>query len=117
MSTVHVSLVQSKAYSLDSKPLDVAMSRTVGDGESITTSGTTVFETTLEATEALCRSESKSIWRIANMGTDNIYVAFGQTGDYSTQGDLEAAGLGIPAGGIEYLAVTAFGEVCFVSNA
>jgi hypothetical protein len=117
MSTVHVSLVQSKAYSLDSKPLDVAMSRTVGDGESITTSGTTVFETTLEATEALCRSESKSVWRVANMGSDNIYVAFGGTGDYSTQSELEAAGMGIPPGVVEYFAVTAFGEICFVSNA
>lgn len=104
MSQVHVSLVSVVGYSQDGKPVDCPSSLPIGTPE-VKSSGTGALQYTLTATAALIRKTGIVHWRIANMGTDNIYVVFGTNPNPSTAADAAAAGFGIPAGGIEYFTV------------
>jgi hypothetical protein len=115
MSNVHFTLVFSRGYSSDSKPIDAPASRPIGVGETIPSS-TSVQETDLEATAAITRQEGKAFWRVANAGTDDVYVAFAEAGDLTTQTHVKEQGFLMPAGSTEYFHFTQYGEVGVVIN-
>lgn len=104
MSKVHVSLVSVAAYSQDGKPVDCASSIPIGTPE-VKTSAIGHAQCTLTATEALIRKTGITHWRIANMGSDDIYVVFGTNPQPASAADAAVAGFGIPAGAIEYFTV------------
>lgn len=121
MSTVHFSLVEVNSYSQGGKPVDVPSTRLQGVPESITSSGssqttdlqaTKSIATAVEEDGAYYRKDGTLFWRIANMGTDNIYVAFGTSPTASS-----TTGYGIPAGGVDFFAVSVDGEKAAVINA
>ena len=115
MSNVHFTLVFSRGYSSDSKPIDAPASRPIGTGETIVSSAS-IQETDLEATAAITRQEGKAFWRVAVSGTDDVYVAFNLTGELVTQADVKEAGFLMLAGSTEYFHFTQYGEVGVVIN-
>lgn len=112
MSTVHFSFVEINAYSQGGKPVDCPSSKLIGTPEVKTSSGSSQ-QTTLAATDvAIFRKHGTLFWRIANMGTDNVYVAFGTNPTASA-----STGYGIPAGAVEYFMVETAAEKAAVINA
>lgn len=104
MSKVHVSLVSVAAYSQDGKPVDCPSSLLIGTPE-VKTSATGYAQYTLTATSALIRKTGITHWRVANMGTDDVYVVFGTNPQPASAAAAAAAGFGIPAGTVEYFTV------------
>jgi hypothetical protein len=112
MSTVHFSFVEINAYSQGGKPVDCPSSKRIGTPEPITSDGSNKV-TTLAATDvAIFRKPGTLFWRIANMGTDNIYVSFGLDPTASA-----TTGYGIPAGAVDFFMVSEPGEKAAVTNA
>ena len=109
MSSVHVSIVRSSSVSAadPDSPMAVEDSDSLGTAETLTSGAGQAVTTLAFPTGA---SPEQYAWRIANMGTDNVYVAFGAAPTAS------AAGKGIPAGAVAYFGVRAVGDKVAVTN-
>jgi len=111
MSNVHVSIVKVQGVTATGGSMLVETSQGYGTAETKVSSGSS-SGTTLSATAQRDDDNPKNYaWRIANMGTDNIYVAFGAAPTAS------ATGKGIPAGAVMFFSVEAFGDIVAVINA
>lgn len=108
MSKVHISLVYVSAYSHGGKPVDCPSSKFLSDETNVPevqTSSASAVQYTLTASSDITRKEGTAFWRIANMGTDDVYAVFGTDPDPASAAAAAAEGFGIPAGAVEYFSV------------
>lgn len=120
MSKVHISLVYVSAYSHGGKAIDCPSSLFIADETNVPevqTSGVGYEQYDLTATAAMIRKEGTAHWRIANMGTDDVYVVFGTDPEPADADAAAAAGFGVPAGAVEYFTVGFPGQKVAVINA
>lgn len=128
MSEVNISIVSASALASTGGSALVEVSECYGLSETITSnafSGSAVVTSTLGASGAVTAAITENlgvkrlIWRVANLGADHIYVAFGTTPDakVATATGATTARKGIPAGSIAYFSVRAFGDKVAVINA
>ncbi len=116
MSTVSVSIVRVPGLTETGSAMPVEGVAAVGNVEAITSDGTTKTTTITTPSTGDVRFHA---WRIANMGSDNIWVAFGSTPDptATTATAATTAKKGVPAGMIAYFTPAANSEKFAVTNA
>lgn len=111
-TSIIVGPLTSGALWVNNETLTGAESAATADVNVTVTPGRTYYGEMATAVQQL-------VWRIANMGTDNIYVAFGTdpltTALYATS--ATTARKGIPAGTVAYFAVGHMGEFVIYDNA
>jgi len=123
MSEVNISIVSADTFASDGRSALVEECGCYGLSETITSAATPAETTDTVGTAGAVVSDGsvgakRLIWRIANMGADDIYVAFGTTPDatVSTATTATTARKGVPAGTVCYFGVGAFGDKVSVIN-
>jgi len=112
MSTVQFSIIQVNGVAATGMAVPVPSSSMVGDAEVITSDGTSAQLETLDATDLDTTRLDQYFWRVAVVGTDNVYVAFGANPTAtSTSGFL------CPAGGVYEFRINAGTDIAAVINA
>lgn len=126
MSNVHIAIVRmTHPAAVTSIPSSLALA-----AETIASSGANQT-TTIQATAALLAGTTaaatavgnqagaiRSAWRVANAGTDNVYVAFGATPNAGTAApSVTTSRFLLPAGQVAYFAIGAAGDKAAVINA
>ena len=128
MSKVHASIVQVSNIGSSGASMLVEDCGSVGDGVELTAATPSTLgwaATDSDATQTNQLTAGATVppvmlaWRIANMGTDDIYVAFGTAPDATvdTATTATTARKGVPAGAIAYFGVSAIGDEVEYVNA
>jgi hypothetical protein len=112
MSTVQISIVTSNGVSATGAAAPVTSSAMVGAAEIIASSGSSQPLQTLDATDLDSTRLDQYFWRIAVVGTESVYAAFGAAPTASS-----TSGFLCPAGGVYEFRINAGTDIVAVINA
>lgn len=112
MSTVQICIVTSNGVSATGAAAPVTSSAMVGAAEIITSSGTPQSLLGLDATDLDSTKLDQYFWRIAVIGTESVYAAFGAAPTAS-----DTSGFLCPAGGVYEFRINAGTDTVSIVNA
>lgn len=110
MSNVHVSIVRVRGISDTGSSMLVETSDSLGTAETIVSGAVSAASTLASASMFTGDEPRQQAWRVANCGTDHVYVEFGAAPTAT------AAGKAVPAGTVCYFSVASFGQKIAVIN-
>lgn len=111
MSNVHVSIVRVRGVTDTGTSMQIETSDSLGTAETIVSDALGSVSTLAAASQYTGDEARFQAWRVANCGSDHVYVEFGAAPTAT------AAGKAVPAGSVCFFAVNAFGDKVAVINA
>jgi len=114
MSLLHIAItrVLAKDASPQNSPVPIVSATNNGAAQVLTTSASSQASTVAIPSVQVGVNVSTYVWEITNMGTNDVYLAFG-TSPTATS----TAGKAVAAGGVRFFSASVWGERVAVINA